>query len=231
MRIACNNLTYQYPRTDTCIFNNLSCEFSRPGFHALFGQSGVGKTTLARILSGMIPVSGEFIDHTDVQTVLYTHNTERLPGWSGVGSMIESVTPVDFRKKMRELIDAFGLTPVLESRFDHLSLGQQNRVNLTRYLLQEFDMLIMDESLANVDESMREKIIGIIKQWFPEKCFVYISHNMVEVSRFCDHIVVVRGAHRVPQAVAITGMNDFGNAPAAPLKGMEQIMLEMAHAS
>jgi ABC-type multidrug transport system ATPase subunit len=230
MRIACNNLTYQYPRTDTVIFKNLSCEFSRPGFHALFGQSGVGKTTLAKMLSGDICVPSESITITDVQTVLYTHNMERLPGWACVGEMIESVTLPGQKQKRAELTDAFGLTPLLESRFDRLSLGQQNRANLTRYLLQAFDVLIMDESLANVDEATREKIIGIIKERFSEKCFVYISHNMVEVSRFCDHIVVVRGSHRTPQAVAVNGLNDPGLSATA-MKGGERIMLEMAHAS
>ncbi|HSO66506.1 MAG TPA: ATP-binding cassette domain-containing protein [Desulfatirhabdiaceae bacterium] len=223
MRIACNNLTYQYPRTDTVIFKNLSCEFSCPGFHALFGQSGVGKTTLAKMLSGDISVSSESITTTDVQTVLYTHNMERLPGWACVGEMIEAVTLPGHKKKLAELIEAFGLTPFLESRFDRLSLGQQNRANLTRYLLQEFDVLIMDETT-------REKIIGIIKERFSEKCFVYISHNMVEVSRFCDHIVVIRESHRTPQAVAVNGLNDPGMSATA-VKGMERIMLEMAHAS
>ena len=55
----------------------------------------------------------------------------------------------------------------MESRFAQLSLGQQNRTNLTRYLLQDFDLLIMDESLANVDELTKEKIIQKIKEMFP----------------------------------------------------------------
>ena len=56
-----------------------------------------------------------------------------------------------------------------------------------RYLLQDFDVLIMDESLANVDELTREKIILKIKALFPERCFLYISHNVAEVARFCSH--------------------------------------------
>ncbi len=59
----------------------------------------------------------------------------------------------------------------MESRFAQLSLGQQNRTNLTRYLLQDFDLLIMDESLANVDEITKEKIIQKIKEMFPNSLF------------------------------------------------------------
>ncbi len=85
------------------------------------------------------------------------------------------------------------------SRFSQLSLGQQNRINLIRYLLQDFDLLIMDESLANVDELTREKIILTIKATFPDRYFLYISHNVVEVSKFCREIVVFRGARKRPR--------------------------------
>ena len=87
---------------------------------------------------------------------------------------------------MEELVEIFGLSDCITSRFDQLSMGQQNRVNLIRYLLQDCDLLIMDESLANVDERTREKIILAIKAMFPERYFIYISHNVMEVAKFCD---------------------------------------------
>ena len=85
------------------------------------------------------------------------------------------------------------MTPYLGSRFSQLSLGQKNRINLIRYLLQDFQMLIMDESLANVDERTREKIILNIKALFPDKFFIYISHNIIEVAKFCQDILVLTG--------------------------------------
>ena len=56
-------------------------------------------------------------------------------------------------------------------RYSQLSMGQCNRVNLLRYLLQDFSMLIMDESLANVDEPTRQAILYTIKTTFPEAGF------------------------------------------------------------
>jgi ABC-type Mn2+/Zn2+ transport system ATPase subunit len=85
-------------------------------------------------------------------------------------------------------------------RYSQLSMGQCNRVNLLRYLLQDFSLLIMDESLANVDEPTRQAILYKIKSTFPETGFLYISHNVVEVSKFCDQIVVVRGTHKSPRS-------------------------------
>ena len=118
----------------------------------------------------------------------------------------------------------------MESRFAQLSLGQQNRTNLTRYLLQDFDLLIMDESLANVDELTKEKIIQKIKAMFPDRCFLYISHNVVEVAKFCDQILVLRSHHKVPQAVTISGQNHLEGRE-LDKTALEQTMLEIVNAS
>ncbi|MCP4107308.1 MAG: ABC transporter substrate-binding protein [Desulfobacteraceae bacterium] len=76
----CNNITYQYSNTDTCIFKNLTFGIDSYGFHALFGPSGVGKTTLARIISNNInEYSGE-IKSREINNILYSYNMERLPG-------------------------------------------------------------------------------------------------------------------------------------------------------
>ncbi|UCF95156.1 MAG: ATP-binding cassette domain-containing protein, partial [Desulfobacterales bacterium] len=158
------------------------------------------------------------------------YNLERLPGWSNVRDHLEANTPESNRGRMEELVAAFGLRPCLNSRFADLSLGQQNRTNLTRYLLQEFDLLIMDESLANVDEITREKIIFKIKSMFPERSFLYISHNVVEVAKFCQQILILRGHHKNPQALCLDGQ-DHKEGQALEKKALEHTMLEIVNAS
>ena len=116
------------------------------------------------------------------------------------------------------------------ARFSRLSLGQQNRINLIRYLLQEFDLLIMDESLANVDELTREKIILTIKAIYPAAYFLYISHNVVEVSKFCRDIVVFRGPGKTPQAVTVRGL-DYRRGDDCRKQDLERTMLEIMNAS
>jgi ABC-type nitrate/sulfonate/bicarbonate transport system ATPase subunit len=109
-------------------------------------------------------------------------------------------------------------------------MGQQNRTNLVRYLLQDFDVLIMDESLANVDELTREKIILKIKTLFPERCFLYISHNVAEVARFCRQILVLRGVSKAPQVVSVQGTDLVQGAVPTPER-LERAMLEIVHAA
>jgi ABC-type multidrug transport system ATPase subunit len=230
MHLECKNLQFQYPGTSIEVFRSLSFKLPGPGFHALFGPSGVGKTTLAKMICGSIKGLNGEITTSRMSRILYTHNLERLPGWSSVQEHLELNTPDANKNIVAELIDAFGIQTLMKSRFAQLSLGQKNRTNLTRYLLQDFDLLIMDESLANVDELTKGKIILKIKAMFPDRSFLYISHNVVEVAKFCKHILVLRSHHKVPQTVNVEG-RDHNGGHDLDNKALEQTMLEIVNAS
>jgi len=211
MFLECRDLGYRYPQSSEFVFQNIFFELDTPGFHALFGPSGVGKTSFAKLLTGDINgYIGKILKKKDA-TFLYTYNQERLPGWSSIGRHLEKVTPPGMTDLCRELVEAFGMEPFMTQKFSQLSLGQQNRINLIRYLLQDFDLLVMDESLANVDERSKENIIFRIKELFPQKFFLYISHNLMEVSKFSDAILVLLKAGKQPQTSLIKGLNIHRN--------------------
>jgi ABC-type multidrug transport system ATPase subunit len=230
MQIECKDISYHYPLTDARVFDHLNCRLTGPGFHALFGQSGLGKTTLARMIARELTGYSGQIQSTQISEVLYTHNMERFPGWAGIGDLMTSTTPASGQDRLDVLVDAFGIKPVMNARFSQLSLGQKNRANLIRYLLQEFDLLIMDESLANVDETTRGRIIITLKTLFPEKSFLYISHNMMEIAKFCNQIVVLRSPDKHPQTHVISGQNLMRETDFV-IKELEQTMLEIVHVS
>lgn len=228
--IACHDITFRYPGAETPLFDSLDLTIDRPGFHALFGPSGVGKTTLAKIISGDIDNFSGRVKGLGGMRCLYTYNGERLPGWSPVGRHLEKTTPMGRQGLREELIPSFGLSELMGMRYSQLSMGQCNRVNLLRYLLQDFSLLIMDESLANVDEPTRQAILYKIKLIFPEAGFLYISHNVVEVARFCDRIFVFRGAHNMPQASQVCGQDHREDRP-LDKTALERSMLEIMNAA
>jgi ABC-type multidrug transport system ATPase subunit len=190
----------------------------------------VGKTTFAKIVSREITgFSGSMITQ-DMGQTLYSYNLERLPGWYTVGEHLVEVTPESNKDRIDEMARFFGLQTCLGSRFAELSLGQQNRINLARYLVQDFDLLIMDESLANVDEATREHIILKIKEMFSTKTFFYISHNVLEVSKLCKQIFVLRGPHKTPQTASVVGQ-DYKEGRPLRKKDLESTALEVVHAT
>ena len=228
--LRCRGLTYRYPGGEAPVLNDLNLEISTPGFHGLFGPSGVGKTSLARIAAGLLTGFSGRVHGAPETRILYTFNLERLPGWSPIGTHLDRITPPGRANLRRDLVAACGLTDLLGQRFSQLSLGQQNRINLVRYLLQDFDLLIMDESLANVDEATRGAIIAYVKKRFPHTGFLYISHNVVEVARYCRQIVVCRSPGKHPQAVTVQGLDQTAGAPESP-RALEAAMVEIINAA
>ena len=80
MRLQVNNLSLKYPGASNYVFKDLNLELNSPGFHSLFGPSGVGKTSLAKILAGdMLAYNGQINPLGGMTTVLYSYNLERLP--------------------------------------------------------------------------------------------------------------------------------------------------------
>lgn len=230
MRLECSDITYSYPGTDITVLDKVNFTINRPGFHSIFGPSGVGKSSFARLIANgkRRDYQGE-LHLTDLTTILYSYNLERLPGWSSTGSHLDKVVSEERKSLKLELIDIFNVNSILGSRFHQLSMGQQNRINLIRYLLQDFDLLILDESLANVDEQLRQTIILTIKRLFPDKMFLYISHNLMEVSTFCDEILVFGGGSTGKKYLTIQGQN-FCSIESIDRNMVDRNMLEIMNA-
>jgi len=230
MPLILDNVAFTYPGAKHPLFTDVSFHLATPGFHSFFGPSGVGKTSLAKILTGEMERSSGRIATDGLGSLLYSHNKEQLPGWSGVDRHLTRVIPSSRHAGIDELVKIFGLSDCINSRFDQLSMGQQNRVNLIRYLLQDCDLLIMDESLANVDELTREKIILAIKAMFPHRYFIYISHNVMEVAKFCDSILVFRSSGKAPQTVMVKGC-DIRKKEDLRRAGLDATLLEIMNAA
>jgi multiple sugar transport system ATP-binding protein len=229
MRLECDGLTYTYPGSEVPVIDSLGFSMTGPGFNAVFGPSGVGKSSLAKLMVSQANLPESRIFTRGLDRMLYSYNQERLPGWSSTGNHLSKVCPPGKEALKKNLVDIFKLEPVLDARFSQLSMGQQNRMNLIRYLLQEFDLLILDESLANVDEALRETIILAIKTLFPEKMFLYISHNLMEVAKFCRDILVLSEPVKQKGSFMVRG-RDYAHGYTLDKQAFDACMLEIMDA-
>ncbi len=236
MELAAQDISFGYKGAEYPLFYKLNLKIDTPGFYSLFGFSGCGKSTLAKIIAGSLHPTHGKIATQDINTILLCYNTERLPGWLSIGRHLESVLPKDsfLKDELDNFINTFGLKHLLNKKFFRLSMGQKNRVNLVRYLLQEFDVLICDEALANVDEPSRNWILSVIKDRFcSEKIILYISHNIEEVCFFSKKIFILpSGGNPIGRLIEIEGMDGIKKNGHQDVEGhLQSLILEVLKAA
>lgn len=174
---------------------------------AVVGESGCGKTTLARAVLGLQPLAGGKI-LLDGQEVEGTHRrmAEKVgmvwqdpfasldPKWRVGRSAIEPAKLVRKSCNVAELFDEVGLDPKFVERFPHqLSGGQRQRVAIGRALALKPPLVICDEPTAALDLSIRAQILNLLKRiQSVEHCsFLYISHDLTTVRFLADRVAVM----------------------------------------
>jgi peptide/nickel transport system ATP-binding protein len=186
---------------------------------ALVGQSGSGKSTIARMVTGVErPTSGSirFGDlrvnglrrrslrrlHTDVQLVFQDPYAALNPLHTVEYTLARPVVNFsdrrgeDVRKRVRELLDIVGLTPVEQfaARLPHeLSGGQRQRVVIARALASDPQVLIADEPASMLDVSLRAGVLALLEDLRLRLgvSLLYITHDLLSARLVTDRIMVL----------------------------------------
>jgi oligopeptide/dipeptide ABC transporter ATP-binding protein len=176
---------------------------------AVVGESGCGKTTLARAVLGLQPLAGGEIE-LDGQRV---HGTTRAlgekvgmvwqdpyaslnPRWRVGRSVLEPLALAGQRRSRQPeaIFEEVGLDPKFVSRFPHqLSGGQRQRVAIGRALALKPPLVICDEPTAALDLSIRAQILNLLKDLQAANgcAFLYISHDLTTVRFLADRVAVM----------------------------------------
>lgn len=176
---------------------------------AVVGESGCGKTTLARAVLGLQSLKGGEIDLAGSPVKGTTRNmAERVgmvwqdpyaslnPRWR-VGKSVQEPMVLTGRKTEREseaIFQEVGLDPKFVDRFPHqLSGGQRQRVAIGRALALKPPLVICDEPTAALDLSVRAQILNLLKdvQKASGCAFLYISHDLTTVRFLADRVAVM----------------------------------------
>jgi molybdate transport system ATP-binding protein len=215
---------------------SLDVAFEAPmhGLTALFGASGSGKTTILRCMAGLqrlpgsLRVGGEVWQ--DETTFRRTH--ERLIGYVfQEASLFQHLSVRDnlrygqqraLRAGARAVISeadvvAFlGLAPLLERAPHNLSGGERQRVAMGRALLSQPQLLLLDEPLAALDLNSKEEILPYFETLHERLSIpmLYVSHDMSEVQRLADTIVLLERGKVVASGALMDVLTDV-NLPSA----------------
>lgn len=195
--------------------DNIDFALTSGSIHGLLGENGAGKTVLMSILYGLHqPNSGQiFINDTEVEiqspavaielgigmvhqhfmlvsglTVTENIILGREPSKAKIFIDTEAAT-----KKIEELSKQYGLPVDPNVKVQHLSIGEQQRVEILKMLYQGADILILDEPTSVLVQQEVESLFGALKALKNQgKSVVFITHKLKEALEICDEIIVLR---------------------------------------
>ena len=214
-RLEVRGVTKQFPG----VLANDHVDFAvAPGeIHALLGENGAGKSTLVKMIYGVLhPDEGTI--HWDGEQV--TVSDPRTARQFGVGmvfqhfSLFEAMTVLEnialgmdesgdmnaLSDRVVEVSKAYGLP--LDPRRDvyTLSVGERQRIEIVRCLLQNPKLLIMDEPTSVLTPQEVKRLFETLEKLASEGCSIlYISHKLQEIKALCHHATVLRGGKVVAE--------------------------------
>ena len=194
--IDLNNITFSYDDFHNTI-NNYSLKIYSKEKIMLWGKSGTGKSTICKIISGLENVSkgNVLLGNTNYKDLSLNFIRKKVTYISQYESLYNDTIknnilfyrdiPFDYFNK---ILKACFIDEIIENRplryetyintdSNNLSGGEKQRIILARACLNEFNILILDEALSEVDTKLERKIIANIKEIFKDKTIIYVSHK------------------------------------------------------
>ncbi|WP_352415328.1 ABC transporter ATP-binding protein [Oscillibacter ruminantium] len=186
----------------------------------LVGESGTGKSTLAKAILGMVrPDSGEIIHHTKRPQMIFQDPYSSLNPAYTVAWILEEPLRIfgkydgrERKRRVREILDRVELPEeCLAAKPSELSGGQRQRVSIAAALIQRPKFLIADEPVSALDVTIQAQILQLLKKLNQELglSYLFISHDLNVVYQLCDRVMVMKSGQIVEQG----SVDDIFNHP------------------
>jgi len=223
-----------------------------PGVTALIGPSGAGKTTLARILSGlkhsasgMIELHGKTLLQTGVDTPVFEKARNiglvmQSPALFPTMNVYENIMlgGKTSPNELDTLLEITGTASLLERMPATLSGGEARRVAIVRAMAAKPGLLILDEPMNGLDPKRRREIMALVRSLAHSSGtpVLLITHQLEEMLFAADHALLINGGQIVaagtvenvlttPETSSLLGIDDAGSLLTATVSGREDHLL------
>jgi ABC-type uncharacterized transport system ATPase subunit len=188
----------------------------RPGeIHALLGENGAGKSTLVKIIYGVQQADDGTISWNGSPVAISSPKAARKLGIGMVFqhfSLFDAMTVIEnialgldeavdreeLKQRVAAILQSYSLPLDPEREVHTLSVGERQRIEIVRCLLQKPKLLIMDEPTSVLTPQEVERLFATLRQIAAEGCSIlYISHKLHEIKALCDSATILRGGRVV----------------------------------
>jgi ABC-type sugar transport system ATPase subunit len=213
--IVLKDIGFQYQ--DKKIFADFSCSFDREKIYVILGPSGTGKTTLLKIISGLlIPDSGTVtIDGKDVtgsgaedRNIAFSFQDSGLfPNQSLYENVLFSLQKEKWSweekdRKAKDILNRFGLAPFSNAKPKYLSFGECQRASIAKCLVKKSaSVCLMDEPLSSLDALKRQRFIVFLKKLHAKRNapLIAVMHDQVDAFSLADELLILDKGQIVQQ--------------------------------
>ena len=200
------NLHFSYDNKS--IFNNLNVSLEMGKIYFIMGKSGIGKTTLLRLLSGLESSNKGKIDGFGNAKKSYLFQENRLIPWLTVFENIKLIENDD--KKIVKALKTCGIYEERDSLPDSLSGGMQRRAALARCIAANGDIYFIDEPFTGLDVSAINDMTEALKATLGGKTAFIISHNAEDAINLGDKLILIDKSPA--DSLKILDIKDFSSA-------------------
>jgi|GEM_PF-19876 len=198
--IELNDISFNFPGKE--IFSHLNYLFHIGRIYSLEAPSGIGKTTLLRLISGRLkPQSGSINHKCNPGIAIVPENQSLLNHLSAIENVALSIAAFtrkkDALKESLLLLSALELSDLGNQHPYELSFGQQQRIAIARALIYPSYLMLMDEPFKGLDEKLCVNTIAFIQKHHAEKSpmqtIIFTSHNQTEIKALADISLILEG--------------------------------------
>ena len=191
------------------VLHDVSFDVRHGEILGLVGESGTGKSTLARTILGMVkPDKGQVIHYTERPQMIFQDPYSSLnPAYTIEWIMeeplrIAGVAAAERKRRVREMLSQVELPEeVLTAKPSELSGGQRQRVSIATALIREPKFIIADEPVSALDVTIQAQILRLLRELRDrlDLSYLFISHDLNVVYQLCDRVLVMKEGRIVEQ--------------------------------